>query len=246
MQSQPDNTAPGAGRRRCTADKQRNLFFGCYLLRSQAKTYIGFTVHPERRLRQHNGALTGGAKATSRAQQPWSMVLVVYGFPSKTAALKFEWAWQNPLRSRALRPHASALKAKLKSGPRRTRTVEKQLQVVAYMLRSPPWCRLPLTVHFIDHALRDTFAAFALLPPIHMPYNYGPLDAPDFRGVHQLLFGDRDTEAPLPDDWHCRPGDQPEAGSQAEAESSAEEDCSEVAQLWGEQDFPPQRFVVAG
>ena len=45
-------------------------FFGSYLLVSlnptrKGRTYIGFTVNPERRLRQHNGELTKGAKARS-------------------------------------------------------------------------------------------------------------------------------------------------------------------------------------
>ena len=44
-----------------------NKFFGCYLLTSLAPkfllhTYIGFTVNPQRRIRQHNGEISNGAK----------------------------------------------------------------------------------------------------------------------------------------------------------------------------------------
>ena len=73
-------------------------FFGCYLLRSESRkaaSYIGFTVNPRRRLRQHNGEIGAGANRTKRCR-PWAMVLIIHGFPNKICALQFEWAWQNP------------------------------------------------------------------------------------------------------------------------------------------------------
>lgn len=82
-------------------------FYACYLLRSMKSpksrtTYIGSTPHPPRRIRQHNGELTQGAWKTSRGR-PWVMSMLVHGFPSKLAALQFEWAWQHPHLSRHLR-----------------------------------------------------------------------------------------------------------------------------------------------
>jgi structure-specific endonuclease subunit SLX1 len=67
----------------------------CYLLQClnpahPRVTYIGFTVDPHRRLRQHNRNIKGGAYRTER-KGPWDMALVVSGFPDKTAALSFEW-----------------------------------------------------------------------------------------------------------------------------------------------------------
>ena len=76
-------------------------FWSCYLLTPQIRekrgrtTYVGFTTHPRRRIRQHNGEIKGGAYKTRRFR-PWEMVAVVYGFRCKFSALQFEYAWQHP------------------------------------------------------------------------------------------------------------------------------------------------------
>jgi predicted GIY-YIG superfamily endonuclease len=66
----------------------------CYLLVSSdyKRTYIGATNNPDRRLKQHNGELSGGAKATSGHE--WRRLVLVAGFPDSKAALQFEWAWK--------------------------------------------------------------------------------------------------------------------------------------------------------
>lgn len=66
-----------------------------YLLSSVAnpkRYYIGFTTKPQRRLRQHNGEIKGGAKRT-RMHRPWQLVCVVSGFHSRQEALQFEYLW---------------------------------------------------------------------------------------------------------------------------------------------------------
>ncbi|TDL27965.1 hypothetical protein BD410DRAFT_713245 [Rickenella mellea] len=60
--------------------------YACYLLKS---------VRTPRASAQHNGELTQGAWKTKH-NRPWVMQMIVYGFPSKLAALQFEWAWQHP------------------------------------------------------------------------------------------------------------------------------------------------------
>ncbi|MEE2887659.1 MAG: GIY-YIG nuclease family protein [Planctomycetota bacterium] len=45
-------------------------WFAYVLLSPRRSTYVGITTDVERRLRQHNGELPGGAKAT-RANRPW-------------------------------------------------------------------------------------------------------------------------------------------------------------------------------
>lgn len=70
----------------------------CYLLYSRNNTYIGATVDPHHRLRQHNGELVGGAKKTKG--RVWKRALYVGGFPTWNAALQFEWAWKHKGRNR--------------------------------------------------------------------------------------------------------------------------------------------------
>ncbi|EOD37607.1 hypothetical protein EMIHUDRAFT_225154 [Emiliania huxleyi CCMP1516] len=62
------------------------------------RTYVGASPDPVRRLRQHNGELSGGGAPA--AGRPWRILLVVRGFSSKSDALAFEWAWQKPHTSR--------------------------------------------------------------------------------------------------------------------------------------------------
>jgi hypothetical protein len=65
---------------------------------------------------QHNGEISQGASKTSKSR-PWMMQMIIYGFPSKLAALQFEWAWQNPHMSRHLRdPLGKSLFARGRGG----------------------------------------------------------------------------------------------------------------------------------
>tara|TARA_B100001093_G_C26552669_1_gene895179 strand:- start:48 stop:476 length:429 start_codon:yes stop_codon:yes gene_type:complete len=69
-----------------------------YLLEcSDNATYVGATVDVDRRLRQHNKEIKGGAHATGvkvSAGKYWTRVCYVSGFPDWTAALQFEWRWK--------------------------------------------------------------------------------------------------------------------------------------------------------
>jgi structure-specific endonuclease subunit SLX1 len=62
-----------------------------------SNTYVGATVDLDRRLRQHNREIKGGAHATSiRVQkgEVWRRHCYVSGFPNWQAALQFEWRWK--------------------------------------------------------------------------------------------------------------------------------------------------------
>ena len=70
--------------------------FYVYLLLSTScnNTYVGATINVNRRLRQHNGEIKGGAKATTSKGKQWQRVCYVSGFPDWSSALQFEWRWK--------------------------------------------------------------------------------------------------------------------------------------------------------
>ena len=72
-------------------------FFVYLLLSSDNCTYIGATVDLERRLRQHNKEIKGGAYATGAKVlkgETWIRAAHVEGFPDWQSALQFEWRWK--------------------------------------------------------------------------------------------------------------------------------------------------------
>lgn len=58
------------------------------------KIYIGSTNDSERRLRQHNREILGGAKKTKK-YMPWKYILHITGFNNRNDACKFEWILQH-------------------------------------------------------------------------------------------------------------------------------------------------------
>jgi len=56
---------------------------------SLERTYVGVAIDPERRLRQHNGELVGGARST-RAGRPWHLAALFGPFPDRAAAQSAE------------------------------------------------------------------------------------------------------------------------------------------------------------
>jgi predicted GIY-YIG superfamily endonuclease len=81
-------------------------------------TYVGATVDLNRRLRQHNKEIKGGATATGTKVSKgvtWIRAIHVAGFPDWQAALQFEWRWKQltrklPPKMKPLERRVNALK----------------------------------------------------------------------------------------------------------------------------------------
>ncbi|ESQ51574.1 hypothetical protein EUTSA_v10016841mg [Eutrema salsugineum] len=151
--------------------KEGKGFFACYILtslspRHKGHTYIGFTVNPRRRIRQHNGEITSGAYRTKK-KRPWEMVLCIYGFPTNVSALQFEWAWQHPRESLAVREAAAAFKSFSGLG--------SKIKLAYTMLTLPAWNSLNLTVNYFSTKYAHHGGLSPSLPP-HMKVQVCAMD----------------------------------------------------------------------
>jgi structure-specific endonuclease subunit SLX1 len=88
------------------------------LISTNGNTYVGATVDLERRLRQHNKEIKGGAQATGikvAQGETWTRAMHVSGFPDWQATLQFEWRWKHlsrkyPIKMNPLERRIKALK----------------------------------------------------------------------------------------------------------------------------------------
>ena len=77
----------------------KNDFF-VYILKevNGNRTYVGYTIDLEHRLRQHNGFLKGGAVYTSGRK--WDFICFIRGFPDHIMALQCEWKIKHPYKKK--------------------------------------------------------------------------------------------------------------------------------------------------
>ncbi|KAL1746543.1 hypothetical protein HDZ31DRAFT_33966 [Schizophyllum fasciatum] len=124
-------------------------FYACYLLKSiqtptSKATYIGSTPNPPRRIRSLASSpdITQGAWKTKH-RRPWVMQLIIHGFPSKLAALQFEWAWQHPHLSRHLKDASG--QPLVKTG-HKNKGMKNNIQTLLMMVINRPYSLWPLHV----------------------------------------------------------------------------------------------------
>ena len=70
-------------------------WFAYIIYSDDGHTYNGMTNNLERRLRQHNGQISGGAKAT-RSHSNWKYFAYIEGFKTKNNCLSCEWRIKHP------------------------------------------------------------------------------------------------------------------------------------------------------
>ena len=119
-------------------EETKDKSFFVYLLEATNKnTYVGATIDVNRRLRQHNKEIKGGAHATGikvDKGETWSRVCYVSGFPTWQSALQFEWRWKQL--SRKLPP-------KMKPVERRMEALQQLLALEQSTSKAIPYSEWP-------------------------------------------------------------------------------------------------------
>jgi len=147
------------------------------------KTYNGFTVDLQRRIRQHNSEIKGGAKyTTSNGKKTWHYYAVMTGFSSSVSALSCEWWIKHPTGHRR-RP----LKY---SGPRgRIMGLHKVLEDMRFKGYDPnskyivwinrPYLKLLISDTIKPNVVIEAFDDFSdLIQKINLTNTPPPLDPP--------------------------------------------------------------------
>ena len=84
------------------AESHSKKRYFCYIITTPDgdQTYNGYTINLRRRLRQHNGELRGGAKATKRGRRGSWKYIAILTCPNWTAvrAMQHEWTIKYPTR----------------------------------------------------------------------------------------------------------------------------------------------------
>ena len=78
----------------------------CYVIgrKNTDHTYCGMTNNFQRRLRQHNCEISGGARVTTSRGPGWIPLFTVEGFETNVDALRAEWRLKHPGGHRRSRP----------------------------------------------------------------------------------------------------------------------------------------------
>ena len=114
----------------------------CYIIENKGCTYVGASNNAIKRLRAHNGELSGGAKYTRSKGPGWKHICIIHGFHTKINALQFEWALKH------IPPRNSG-------GPiNRIKKLFILLNKERWTKKSPPAIAVPLYIEWINESYK--------------------------------------------------------------------------------------------
>tara|TARA_Y100000389_G_scaffold162426_1_gene165206 strand:+ start:140 stop:553 length:414 start_codon:yes stop_codon:yes gene_type:complete len=107
-----------------------------YIIQNKQFTYAGVSPDPVKRLRKHNGEISGGAKYTASKGPGWKHVCIVSGFKNKIQSMQFEWAVKH-----APPRNVGGIKSRMKK-------LNDVMQKERWTSKSPLASEVPLTVKY--------------------------------------------------------------------------------------------------
>lgn len=121
----------------------------CYILwhPETGSTYNGYTNNLLRRLRQHNGEISGGARSTSRREGGWEYLFVITTEEwSYERALSLEWHIRYPNNKRPR--------------PREFQGADGRLRGIRHVLENPKFGDILKWDCWVREDYRDTFLGY--------------------------------------------------------------------------------------
>ena len=126
----------------------------CYVLINASKrnTYVGYTVTPKKRIRQHNCEIKGGAKYTKRHGPGWSFALVLTSpaFDSHRA-LSLEWH---------MKPHGR------RSNQIFFDPMQRRIELLQKALANPKFAGERVTMYVVEEYVARVTEAMASFPNV--------------------------------------------------------------------------------
>jgi predicted GIY-YIG superfamily endonuclease len=109
----------------------------CYIISNGNTTYNGYTVNLNRRIRQHNGELKGGAKATlslHNSGSQWTYLVIMTSKTwTKVRAMQHEWTIRYPTRKKPRPREYQGVHGRLKSLEKIWEQIPCSEQVLVYV-----------------------------------------------------------------------------------------------------------------
>jgi predicted GIY-YIG superfamily endonuclease len=114
--------------------------YSVYIIEFGQYSYVGMTNNFFRRIRQHNGEISGGAKYTQKSKN-WSPICIIDGFINKSEAMQCEWK---------LKSKRSKLSRQLKGGNGRVKYLNLLLKEEKWTSGSPMIKDQGLKIYILD------------------------------------------------------------------------------------------------
>ena len=135
----------------------------CYVLinATMRNTYVGYTVSPTKRIRQHNCEIKGGARYTKRHGPDWSFVLVLTS-PTFDSHRGLSFEWHMKAHGRKKNVTQSNL---LVASPRRDQ-IQIRIDLLQKALSHSKFVDVPFTMYVAKDYIDRVTVAMTLFPNV--------------------------------------------------------------------------------